>query len=135
MARPRVRLGDLSVGFVQPLSEALRELGHDPEPLLRRYGITHVVLAGGIPPRGSVEAIKAFEGKALVFAPTLALAKRLLRGGADALVIVTEWKAFRSPDFDLIKAQLKRPLIVDGRNLYDPAQMRALGFEYLAIGR
>ncbi|KXK71728.1 AraC family transcriptional regulator, partial [Pseudomonas monteilii] len=39
MARPRVRLGDLSVGFVQPLTEALRELGHDPEPLLRRYGL------------------------------------------------------------------------------------------------
>ena len=52
-----------------------------------RHRISHVVLAGGIPPRGSVEAIKAFGGKALVFAPTLALAKRLLRGGADALVI------------------------------------------------
>ena len=52
-----------------------------------RHRISHVVLAGGIPPRGSVEAIKVFGGKALVFAPTLALAKRLLRGGADALVI------------------------------------------------
>ncbi|MEQ1497637.1 MAG: nitronate monooxygenase [Novosphingobium sp.] len=51
------------------------------------HRVSHVVLAGGIPPRGSVEAIKAFGGKALVFAPTLALAKRLLRGGADALVI------------------------------------------------
>lgn len=52
-----------------------------------KHRVSHVVLAGGIPPRGSVEAIKAFGGKALVFAPTLALAKRLLRGGADALVI------------------------------------------------
>ncbi len=52
-----------------------------------RHRVSHVVLAGGIPPRGSVEAIKAYGGKALVFAPTLALAKRLLRGGADALVI------------------------------------------------
>lgn len=51
------------------------------------HRVSHVVLAGGIPPRGSVEAIKAFGGKSLVFAPTLALAKRLLRGGADALVI------------------------------------------------
>ena len=50
-------------------------------------------------------------------------------------MIVTEWKAFRSPDFDRIKAQLKRPLIVDGRNLYDPALVRALGIEYAAIGR
>ncbi|HEY9208462.1 MAG TPA: UDP binding domain-containing protein, partial [Acidovorax sp.] len=55
--------------------------------------------------------------------------------GADALVIVTEWKEFRSPDFDLIKARLKQPLIVDGRNLYDPALVRAQGFDYLAIGR
>ena len=52
-----------------------------------RHGVTHVVLAGGIPPKGSVEAIKAFGGKVLVFAPTLALAKKLLRSGADALVI------------------------------------------------
>ncbi len=52
-----------------------------------RHRVSHVVLAGGIPPRGSVEALKAFGAKALVFAPTLALAKRLLRGGADALVI------------------------------------------------
>ena len=56
-----------------------------------RHKITHVVLAGGIPPKGSVEAIKDFGGKVLVFAPTLALAKKLLRqrdgAGADALVI------------------------------------------------
>ncbi|MBU6268314.1 MAG: nitronate monooxygenase [Sphingomonadales bacterium] len=52
-----------------------------------RHGVGHVVLAGGIPPKGSVEAIKAFGAKVLVFAPTLALAKKLLRSGADALVI------------------------------------------------
>ena len=52
-----------------------------------RHGVGHVVLAGGIPPKGSVEAIKEFGGKVLVFAPTLALAKKLLRSGADALVI------------------------------------------------
>ncbi len=55
--------------------------------------------------------------------------------GADALVIVTEWKEFRSPDFDEIKAKLKNPVIVDGRNLYDPKFVRSQGFEYLAIGR
>ena len=54
---------------------------------------------------------------------------------ADALVIVTEWKEFRSPDFDTIKAKLRNPLIFDGRNLYDPKLVRAMGFEYLAIGR
>ena len=52
-----------------------------------KHAVSHVVLAGGIPPKGSVEAIKAFGGKVLVFAPTLALAKKLLRSGADALVI------------------------------------------------
>jgi enoyl-[acyl-carrier protein] reductase II len=52
-----------------------------------RHSVSHVVLAGGIPPKGSVEAIKSFGAKVLVFAPTLALAKKLLRSGADALVI------------------------------------------------
>lgn len=55
--------------------------------------------------------------------------------GADALAIVTEWKVFRSPDFNAVKAALKTPLIFDGRNLYEPASMRAAGFEYFAIGR
>jgi UDPglucose 6-dehydrogenase len=55
--------------------------------------------------------------------------------GADALVIVTEWREFRSPDFDAIKATLRAPVIFDGRNLYDPAQMARAGFSYYAIGR
>ena len=55
--------------------------------------------------------------------------------GADALVIVTEWREFRSPDFDAIKAALKQPVIFDGRNLYDPAHMVRTGFSYYAIGR
>ena len=54
---------------------------------------------------------------------------------ADALVIVTEWKEFRSPDFDAIKATLKNPVIFDGRNLYDPKFVRDAGIEYFAIGR
>jgi len=54
---------------------------------------------------------------------------------ADALLIVTEWKEFRSPDFDAIKASLKAPVIFDGRNLYDPKWVRDQGFEYKAIGR
>jgi UDPglucose 6-dehydrogenase len=55
--------------------------------------------------------------------------------GADALVIVTEWKEFRSVDFDALRARLKSPVIFDGRNLYDPAQAKAAGFEYSAVGR
>jgi UDPglucose 6-dehydrogenase len=55
--------------------------------------------------------------------------------GADALVIVTEWKEFRSPDFAAIAKALKQPVIFDGRNLYDPAALRSRGIEYHAIGR
>ena len=54
---------------------------------------------------------------------------------ADALIIVTEWTEFRSPDFALIKSSLKSPMIFDGRNLYDPKAVRALGFNYFPIGR
>ena len=55
--------------------------------------------------------------------------------GADALVVVTEWKVFRSPDFDALKSALKQPVIFDGRNLYEPAAMRAQGFEHFSVGR
>jgi UDPglucose 6-dehydrogenase len=55
--------------------------------------------------------------------------------GADALAIVTEWREFRSPDFDAIKSTLRTPAIFDGRNLYDPARMARAGFSYYAIGR
>ncbi|MBC7859618.1 MAG: UDP-glucose/GDP-mannose dehydrogenase family protein [Burkholderiaceae bacterium] len=55
--------------------------------------------------------------------------------GADALAIVTEWKAFRSPDFDQIRAALKQPVIFDGRNLFEPADMAEAGIEYHGIGR
>jgi len=55
--------------------------------------------------------------------------------GAEALLIVTEWKSFRSPDFDQIKARLKQPVIIDGRNLFEPALMTGVGIEYHGIGR
>jgi UDPglucose 6-dehydrogenase len=55
--------------------------------------------------------------------------------GADALAIVTEWREFRSPNFDLLKSKLKSPVIFDGRNLYDPRFLRTLGFDYYGIGR
>jgi len=55
--------------------------------------------------------------------------------GADALVIVTEWKEFRGQDLEAVRARLKHPLLFDGRNLYDPALARAAGIEYFSIGR
>jgi UDPglucose 6-dehydrogenase len=55
--------------------------------------------------------------------------------GADALAIVTEWQEFRSPDFQAIRARLKTPVVFDGRNLYDPAELKRRGLEYYPIGR
>jgi UDPglucose 6-dehydrogenase len=55
--------------------------------------------------------------------------------GSDALVIVTEWQEFRSPDFQAIKDQVADAVIIDGRNLYEPEHVEALGLQYYAIGR
>jgi UDPglucose 6-dehydrogenase len=55
--------------------------------------------------------------------------------GADALAIVTEWKVFRAPDFSAVKAELKNPVVFDGRNLYEPKEVRDHGIEYYSIGR
>lgn len=55
--------------------------------------------------------------------------------GADALLIVTEWQVFRSPDFAALRGALRQPLILDGRNLYEPGALRALGFDYVTVGR
>ena len=61
--------------------------------------------------------------------------KEAALAGADALVIMTEWKNFRVPDFDRIKSSLKTPVIFDGRNLFEPARMRERGLDYFSIGR
>lgn len=55
--------------------------------------------------------------------------------GCDALIVATEWDEFRNPDMKVIKSLLKKPVIVDGRNIYDPAEMKKLGFTYIGIGR
>ncbi len=55
--------------------------------------------------------------------------------GADALLVVTEWLMYRTPDFDRVRGLMRRPLVIDGRNLYDPARMHAAGFAYEGIGR
>ncbi|QJR11552.1 UDP-glucose 6-dehydrogenase [Usitatibacter rugosus] len=78
------------------------------------------------------EAEKTYKSESgITFAGTAMQATQ----GADALLIATEWKAFRSPDFDALKASLKSPVIFDGRNLYEPAVVRSKGFEYYPIGR
>jgi UDPglucose 6-dehydrogenase len=76
-------------------------------------------------------------GRVFADAPYVALASSPVAAceGADALVIVTEWKEFRSQDFATLRAKLKQPLLFDGRNLYEPALARAAGLEYFSIGR
>ncbi len=83
-------------------------------------------------PVASAEAqhlLGSLDGVALAVSAPAALA------GADALMILTEWKEFRSPDFDEIKQQLKQPVVFDGRNIFDPQRMAARGFTYYGIGR
>jgi UDPglucose 6-dehydrogenase len=55
--------------------------------------------------------------------------------GADALIVMTEWLVYRNPDFERVRKLVRRPLLIDGRNLYDPERMATLGFEYHGIGR
>jgi UDPglucose 6-dehydrogenase len=55
--------------------------------------------------------------------------------GADALVILTDWQEFRNPDFDAIASRLTKPVIFDGRNLYNPAVVKKAGIEYHSVGR
>jgi UDPglucose 6-dehydrogenase len=83
-------------------------------------------------PVAMVEARQCFPNEAQI---TFAETQTAALDGADALIIVTEWREFRSPDFDTIKVKLKNPVIFDGRNLYDPRLVRGMGIEYLAIGR
>jgi UDPglucose 6-dehydrogenase len=66
---------------------------------------------------------------------TLMGTKEAALGGADALVICTDWRHFKAPDFDRIRDSLKEPVIIDGRNLYDPQMLKDKGFYYSAIGR
>jgi UDPglucose 6-dehydrogenase len=55
--------------------------------------------------------------------------------GADAIVLVTEWNEFKELDFDRLRRAMRRPVLIDGRNIFEPARMRALGFAYSSIGR
>jgi len=83
-------------------------------------------------PAAGAEAKKLFaESRSVAVVPSALAALE----GADALAIVTEWQEFRSPDFAALKKALKHPAIFDGRNLYDPAALRAQGLEYYPIGR
>ncbi|MFT3905592.1 MAG: UDP-glucose/GDP-mannose dehydrogenase family protein [Steroidobacteraceae bacterium] len=99
--------------------------------------IIDALLAEGVKLRAYDPIATAEAGRIYGEQPALSFCKDAYEAasGADALLIVTEWREFRSPDFDRLKAALQQPLIFDGRNLYDPALLARLGFQYRAIGR
>ena len=96
-----------------------------------------------------IEGLLARGAKIRAYDPAAApVAKRIFGGridlceksydalsGADALAVVTEWNEFREPDFERMRTLLKAPVVFDGRNIYSPEHMRALGFTYISIGR
>ena len=86
-------------------------------------------------PVASGEARRLYQGKAGAERLTFCNDAYEAAEGADALLICTEWQEFRSPDFERLRTLLREPRVFDGRNLYDPALMQQLGFEYYAIGR
>jgi UDPglucose 6-dehydrogenase len=99
-----------------------------------------VPLIQGLLERGA--KVRAYDPEARIVAKSI-LKKKIYYArsaydavrGADALLLVTEWNEFREPDFKRVKRLMKAPVIFDGRNLYDPKQVRALGFTYSSMGR
>ena len=81
-------------------------------------------------PRAGDQARARFGSRVLLVDDPYSAAKE-----ADALVVVTEWLQYRTPDFERIRGLMRRPLVIDGRNLWDPARMRRAGFEYHGVGR
>ena len=98
------------------------------------YMIEKLLAAGATVTAFDPEAmnnVKAKLGDSIAFASSMMEAVQ----GADALLICTEWHAFRNPNFDKLKENLKGNVVFDGRNIYDPEEMKALGFAYYSIGR
>jgi len=132
----RARFGSLSGKTFALWGLAFKANTDDMREAPSRTLIADLVAAGasvrGYDPAAGREAKRIFEDSKNVEILDSALAAL---EGADALAIVTEWREFRSPDFDRIRAALREPVIFDGRNLYEPALLQAAGFRYYAIGR
>ena len=135
--RIRARLGDDLAGrhiavwglAFKPDTDDMREAPSDV--------LIEQMLAAGATVTAYDPAARAEAERLLGPRPGLAYASRAMDAlaGADALAVVTEWKEFRSPDFERMKAVMRRPVVIDGRNLYDPATVRAAGLDYCGIGR
>ena len=125
-ARPGQDRGDLGPGLQAPHRRHPRgpRPGPDRRPARRRASLR-------VHDPEALANVRAIYGDKLTYCdrPYGALEQ------ADALAIVTEWNEFRNPDFEVMARLLRQPVIFDGRNLYDPARMAALGFTYHGIGR
>jgi UDPglucose 6-dehydrogenase len=104
-----------------------------------REAPAHIVISGLLEAGAKVNVFdpEAMETSRVVLGDTVTYSPSLHAAidGADALAICTEWNEFREPDFQRVKGLLKQPVVFDGRNLYDPAGMKELGFEYFSVGR
>jgi len=130
------RLGSLKGKCVAVWGLAFKANTDDMREAASRTLIADLTAAGArvraYDPAAAHEAKKIFQNDNNVHIADSAMAALQ---GADVLAVVTEWQEFRSPDFAAVKAQLKTPAIFDGRNLYDPAVLKSMGFEYFPIGR
>ena len=92
---------------------ALQENFYHMISLFRKYNIHPLFVFDGKPPIEKMDALN----------------------DADALLLITEWKQFRNPDWSAVENRLKNPIVYDGRNIYEPAKVLEHGFEYYGIGR
>ena len=136
-AKVRARFGDdLAKRRIALWGLAFKPNTDDMREAPSRTVIAELIAAGaavqGYDPAARAVARALYRGEPRVEIVDSALA---CVEGCDALVIVTEWQEFRSPDFDELRRRLRTPIVFDGRNLWDPPSVRARGFEYYAIGR
>jgi UDPglucose 6-dehydrogenase len=113
----------------KPNTDDMREA---PSQVLIEELLSNGATVSAYDPVAMPAAKKAFAGMAGISYADSPLAAL---DGADALAVVTEWQEFRSPDFQAIRARLKTPAVFDGRNLYDPQEMKRHGLEYYPVGR
>ena len=113
----------------KPSTDDMREA---PSQIIVPGLIKHGATVTAYDPVAMEQAKRVFAGLAGI---GYANSPQMALDGADCLVIITEWKEFRSPDFDDIKRRLRTPVIFDGRNLYEPTMVRSYGLEYSGIGR
>jgi UDPglucose 6-dehydrogenase len=134
VARMRVHFGTLKGKTVavwglafKPRTDDMREA--PAIPIIERL-LAHGATVRAYDPAATREARRLFKDRIVLCEKSYDALS-----GADALAVVTEWNEFREPDFEKMRSLLRAPVVFDGRNIYSPEHMRALGFTYFSIGR